>query len=123
MNRMASPETWLQLLAWTKALFEVTKATIDLTATYEKYRKDPETQREAARVSIAFSTYDEEEVDALGKRMSNCRTRFIEEGSGRQRAGCICSVLNDAKDGNGGTLPLIDDWQNIYARLNCGTSK
>ena len=118
---MASPETWLQLLAWTKALFEATKATIDLAATYEKYRNDPATKAEAARASLAFSTFSDEEVDALANRMANCRTRFIKEGSGSQRVECMCSVLNDAKEGNGGTLPKVDDWQNIYAQLNCGT--
>jgi len=118
---MATAETWIELLAWTKALFEATKATIDLTTTVQKYRDDPETKREAVRVSFAFSTFSEEEVDALAKRMSSCRSRFIEEGSGPQRVGCICSVLNDAKEGNGGTLPLVDDWQNIYAQLSCST--
>jgi hypothetical protein len=33
------------------------------------------------------------------------------------------AVLNDAIDGNGGLLPLIDDWQNIYQQLNCNKQK
>jgi hypothetical protein len=117
---MASPQTWLDLLAWTKALFEATKASIDLGATVLKYRSDPETIRESQRVSVAFSTFSEEEVQSLLNRMKGCQDRFIAQGGGLDRARCMCSVLQQAKDGNGGTLPHIDDWQNIYAQMNCG---
>lgn len=116
---MVSPELWLQVLAWTKTLFEATKATIDLEQTYQKYVHDRETMREAQRVSLDFSTYSEAEVDSLLRRLKGCRDRFILEGAGKDRAACICSVLNEARDGNGGLLPLIDDWENIYAQLQC----
>jgi len=119
---MASAQTWLELLAWTKALFESTKAGIDLTTTYLKYRSDPATILESQRVSVAYSTYSEDEVDSLADRMKGCRNRFVAQGGGSDRVRCICSVLQEAKDGNGGTLPLIDDWHNIYAQLGCGTS-
>jgi hypothetical protein len=116
---MASPETWLEVLAWVKTLFEATKATIDLRQTYEHYRRDRETISESERVSVQFSSYSDDEVRALGGRVKGCRDRFIAQGSGADRAKCICSVLNEAKIGNGGTLPLIDDWENIYRTLNC----
>ena len=32
---------------------------------------------------------------------------------------CICSVLNEAKVENGGQLPIIDDWPNMYDQLRC----
>jgi hypothetical protein len=118
---MASAQTWLELLAWTKALFDTTKASIDLTTAYLKYRHDPETIQESQRVSVAFSTYSEEEVKSLLNRMKGCQDRFVAQGGGLDRARCICSVLQEAKDGNGGVLPLIDDWQNIYAQLHCGS--
>lgn len=119
MRRMVSPATWLEILAWTKTLFEATKASIDLASTYRKYSNDPETIIEAQRVSVTFSTYSDQEVEALGERIKGCRDRFIAQGGGADRAQCICSVLNQALEGNGGTLPLIDDWQNIYNTLQC----
>jgi hypothetical protein len=118
---MASPGTWLEVLAWVKTLFEATKATIDLRETYEHYRHDRETIRESERVSVVFSTFSEEEVRALVERVQGCRDRFILQGGGAERAKCICSVLNEAKAGNGGDLPFIDDWENIYRQLNCAS--
>ena len=116
---MGTPEQWLQVLAWTKALFESTKAAIDLGETYEKYFHDPETIRESRRVSLSFSTYTEEEVESLITRLKGCRDRFIQQGGGADRSRCICSVLREAQEGNGGTLPEIDDWENIYRQLRC----
>jgi hypothetical protein len=113
----ASAQTWLDMLAWTKALFETTKATVDVVAIFQKYRNDPETQREAQRVSAVFSTFSEEEVQSLSKRMANCQTQFAVEGNADQRLSCICSVLDTAKTANGGRLPLIDDWQKIHNQL------
>jgi hypothetical protein len=116
---MASSKTWLDLLAWTKALFEATKATVDVVALYKKYSSDPETLNEAQRVSIQFSTFSEEEVTALSTRMSKCQTQFAVEGDPDQRVRCICSVLNTAKKANGDILPNIDDWKNIHSQLKC----
>jgi hypothetical protein len=116
---MVSPEVWLEILAWTKTLFEATKAAIDLDQTYLKYSRDPDVVREAKRVSLTISTYSDEEVEALLHRLKGCRDRFVSQGSGKDRAKCICSVLNEARVGNGGQLPIIDDWQNIYALLRC----
>jgi hypothetical protein len=116
---MASPQLWLEVLAWVKTLFEATKATIDLRATYEKYQRDEETLQEAQRVSVKFSTYSDAEVDSLLRRLKGCRDRFVLQGGGAERAQCICSVLHEAMEGNGGTLPIIDDWQNIYRQLKC----
>lgn len=115
----ASVQTWIDLLAWTKALFEATKATVDVAAVYRKYRSDSETEREAQRVSIQFSTFSEEEIKALSTRMSKCQTQFAVEGDADQRLRCLCSVLGTAKKANGDVLPLIDDWKNIYALLKC----
>jgi hypothetical protein len=116
---MASPQTWLEILAWVKTLFEATKATIDLRATYEKYVKDKDTIRESERVSHDFSTYSDAEVESMLFRLKGCRDRFVSQGGGAERAKCICSVLQEAMEGNGGTLPRIDDWENIFRRLDC----
>ena len=119
---MASPDVWLEILAWVKTLFELTKSTVDLVdleRTHEKYRRDPETIREAERVSVQFQTFSDAEVKSLLDRIQGCRDRFISQGGGADRARCICSVLNEAKEGNGGELPLIDDWRKIYDQLSC----
>lgn len=121
IKKMASPEVWLEVLAWTKALFETTKASIDVFATYRKCHADKDTIQEARRVSTAYSTYSQEEVKALLRRLEGCRDRFIEQGSGQDRAQCLCSVLNEARIGNGGKFPEIDDWSRIYSELNCTT--
>jgi hypothetical protein len=110
---------WLDVLALTKTLFEATKATIDLGSTFEKYRHDRDTIRESQRVSGAFSTYSEPEVESILRRLEGCRDRFISQGSGADRAQCICSVFREVMEGNGGTLPVIDDWENMYRQLKC----
>lgn len=115
---------WLEILSWVKTLFDLTKSTVDLVdleRTHEKYRRDPETIREAQRVSVQFQTFSDAEVKSLLSRIEGCRDRFISQGGGTDRARCICSVLNEAREGNGGELPLIDDWQKIYAQLSCST--
>jgi len=43
------------------------------------------------------------------------------EGMGEARVRCLCSVLNQAKDGNGGELPDIANWKEIYTALKCAT--
>jgi len=116
---MASPQLWLEVLSWVKTLFEATKATIDLRETYEKHRQERDTLREAERVSVKFSSYSNLEVESLLRRLEGCRKRFISQGGGAERAQCVCSVLREAMDGNGGVLPVIDDWQNIYDQLKC----
>jgi hypothetical protein len=118
---MASPEIWLDVLAWTKALFDATKSSIDLYVSYAKYRQDAATISESRRVSAAYSSYSEGELESLLRRLHGCRDRFIEQGGGKDRARCICSVLQEAKEGNGGTLPIVDDWQIIYSQLGCGS--
>jgi hypothetical protein len=120
---MATPEVWLEVLAGTKALFEATKASVDVFAVYRKYREDRDTVREAQRVSVAFSSYSEAEVRALANRLEGCRSRFIAQGGGAERANCVCSVLQKVIEGNGGILPLIDDWRNIYDQLHCGRAR
>lgn len=116
---MGTPDQWLKILALAKALFESTKSAINLEKTFEKYLRDHETIQESQRVSSVFSTYSEAEVEQIFSRLEGCKNRFIDQGSGKERAKCICSVLNETKAGNGGTLPIIDDWENIYRQLGC----
>src|SRR5579862_8198408 len=116
---MASPSAWLDVLSWIKALFDVSTLSADVWLAYEKHHSEPDTRREAQRVSVTFSTYSEREIEAMIQRLENCRDRFIAEGSGKGRNECFCSVLEDFKAGNGGVLPPIDDWKRMYEQM-CG---
>ena len=66
---MADPSKWLEVLAWSKALFESTKGGIDFAATPQKNREDGATIRESERASQSYSsTYSDDELDAILKR-------------------------------------------------------
>jgi hypothetical protein len=116
---MASFGVWLEVLSYVKALFEAITLGADVRELYQKHRTERETIAEAERVSQAFSTYSEQEVEAILERLKACRDRFIKEGSGPARQRCLCNVFRDVIEGNGGTLPHIDDWENIHRQLNC----
>lgn len=116
---MASFQTWLELLSYAKALYEAIRFGLDLSQQYEKHRNEKDTIAEARRVSEVYSTYSEEEIQAIFARLRACQDRFIREGDGGARQRCYCQVFRDVIEGNGGTLPTIDDWQNIYRQMNC----
>jgi hypothetical protein len=116
---MASPQAWLEVLAWTKALFDFVTSSANLYDAYERHKGESDTQKEALRVSEVFSSFSDEEVNAMEERLKGCRDRFIEQGGGADRARCICSVLNEVSKGNGGVLPDIDDWKHFFATLKC----
>jgi hypothetical protein len=117
---MASVLTWLEVLAGFKALYDLLKFGSDYSTSHLKHRQDPHTIAEARRVSQIFST-SSDEMQALIEKIEECRVRIISEGSAKDRAGCLCSVFNEIKAGNGGGLPFIDDWQHMYDELGCGS--
>lgn len=86
---------------------------------FSEYLRSPNIEREAEMLRLALMTYSEEEVEEIEDRIEGCRNRFIREGSGERRARCLCSVLTDVKDGNGGDIPDIDSWGEIYEQLKC----
>ena len=116
---MASVHTWLEVLSYTKALFEGVTLGADVLKQYRKHRNERDTIAEAERVSQVYSTYSEEEVQAILDRLKACQDRFIQEGGGSARKRCLCNVFKDVIEGNGGKLPQIDNWENIYSQLNC----
>lgn len=116
---MASPEAWLTLLATIKAAYSAAREGADFTSKLRHYLDDEATNRESRRVSSAYSTYNEEEIRSIARRLRECAERFAREGDGEQRVRCICSALNDARLGNGGELPAADDWENYYRQLRC----
>jgi|SRR5579864_1316944 len=117
---MASPQLWLEVLSLMKALFDAAKSGEDVFESYRKHRQEKDTIQESQRVSVAFSSYSDKEVKSILSRLEGCRDRFIKQGGGEDRAVCVCSVLNEVKKGNGGQLPRIDDWENMYRQLGCG---
>jgi len=117
---MATPLNWIEALAGFKALYDLVKFGADYTKSLIAHRKEPATIREAQRVSAAYSTYSDREVEEIIKKIEGCRDRFISQGSGKDRARCLCSIFDEIKGGNGGTLPNIDAWRDMYDQLNCG---
>jgi hypothetical protein len=116
---LASPQIWLQLLATIKAVAESVTSTIDVGTNINRYLSDSETIQESRRISRVFSTYSDDEVNAIARRLDECRRRFIAEGDGEQRRKCMCNALTDLKAGNGGQLPHADHWYEYWEQLRC----
>lgn len=116
---MASFALWLEVLSWTKALFEAVTLGADVREQVRKHRQEKDTIAEAQRASVAFSTYSDAEVEAILNRLKHCEADFIATTDGAARHRCLCHVFAQIIAGNGGTLPIIDDWQNIFRTLNC----
>jgi len=116
---MASFHVWLEVLSYVKSLFEAITLGVDVEKAYVQHRAEQATITEARRVSRVYSTYSDAEIEAILKRLKRCAERFVAEGSGQGRKDCLCSVFKDVIDGNGGSLPHIDDWDNIFRQLNC----
>ena len=117
---MAGPLLWLEALAGFKALYDLVKSGADYAKSYQMHRQESATIAESQRVSEAYSTYSDREIQELIRKVEGCRDRFIKQGSGADRARCLCSIFNEIRDGNGGKLPAIDDWRRMYNELNCG---
>jgi hypothetical protein len=118
---MASIFLWLEALAGLHALYDVIKVGANFATSVARYLSDPAIRSEA-EVAASQSTYSDEEVREVIKRIDGCRRRFIEQGGGKDRARCFCSILNEIKDGNGGTLPDFGSWREMYDQLQCGVS-
>lgn len=85
---------------------------------FRRRLKDPTLPQKALTLQNTYSTYSDREVEAIKKRIEGCRDRFIKEGAGEGRKTCLCSVLQDVKDGNGGSIP-VDEWEKTYEKLGC----
>ncbi|MER8734234.1 hypothetical protein NKH28_31300 [Mesorhizobium sp. M1227] len=64
-----------------------------------------------------FSSYDDREVKAIERRLLDCRSRFIRDGSGRDRKSCLCSILKEVQSGNNGLPPGV--WSDLAHTLGC----
>ena len=116
---MASPLLWLEALAGLKALYDVLEFGVDYTVAFAKHRAEADTISEANRAASLLSTYSDAEVEELLRKIEGCRSRFIEQGGGADRARCLCSIFREIRDGNGGDLPNVDDWQRMFNQLKC----
>jgi hypothetical protein len=114
---MASPQTWLEVLSWVKALFDVSTLSAEAYSAYRRRRNEPDTRRAAELASVRYSTFSDRELEAIASRLEACRDRFVVEGSGTQRNKCFCNVFKDLIDGNGGVLPDVDDWRRICSQM------
>jgi hypothetical protein len=117
---MATALTWIEALAGFKALYDLIKSGADYAQSVRRHRTEPDTITEANRVSRVFSTYSDREIQELVNKIEGCRDRFISQGSGKDRARCLCSIFQEIMHGNGGQLPTIDAWQQMYDELKCG---
>lgn len=110
---------WASIAAIVSAMCDVISTGRDtFQAFFDRRISAPDINSRAAALQAAMSTYSDEEVEAIRNRILGCRQRFVAEGSGQQRKTCLCSVLQDVKDGNGGTIPF-GDWANVYDTLGC----
>ena len=116
---MANYFLWLEALAGLKALYDLSEGAVDYAANLTRHREERATQEAARRASVAYSTYSDAEIEAILKRIEGCRQRFITQGGGDDRKACLCSIFKEIAAGNGGTLPQVDDWENMFRRLNC----
>lgn len=118
---MLTLDQFAALAAIISAMADVYTVGRDTFSDYlERRRSAPDYRQKGEALQKALSTYSDQEIDAIKDRIENCRERFIREGSGEQRKTCLCSVLNDVKDGNGGVMP-VSEWDEIYNQLNCAT--
>jgi hypothetical protein len=120
---MANPLLWLEALAGMKALFDLVEGAPDYYRSYTRHREERATIEAARRASLSFSTYSDRELEDLIRRIEGCRDRFIEQNAGQDRSRCLCNILNQIKDGNGGELPEVDAWREMYAQLKCSRVK
>jgi hypothetical protein len=116
---VASQSFWLKLLATMKAAVSAVTDEADFGHELARYLSDSATIQESQRVSRDFTTYTDEQVRIMTSRLQACHDQFVQDGSPDQRVRCICEILNEARIGNGGRLPQIDDWPRFYRVLGC----
>ena len=116
---MGSVSTWVDILAGIRALYDLVKFGSDYQTGFLKYRSEIEVYREAERVSQMFYT-SSGEIWTLMRDLEACGAR-ITQGKAEDPARCLCSIFNNIKAGNSGTLPPIAHWKTIYDELGCGS--
>lgn len=81
----------------------------------------PDFEARGKQLQHALQTYSDDEIAAIKERLAHCAAQFIAEGNGKARRTCLCSVLTNVKDGNGGELPF-PDWEDLYRQMKCAAA-
>ena len=115
---MGSVTDWHEILAGIRALYDLVKFDSDYQTSFLKYRSEIKVYREAQRVAGIFHS-SRNEIDALVSDIGACRHRLESQGSGNDRSRCLCRILSSIKEGNGGSIPPIDEWERMHAELGC----
>jgi|APSaa5957512535_1039671.scaffolds.fasta_scaffold314016_1 hypothetical protein len=110
---------WALLVASISAMAESISAGVGFYEMLQKHKSDPKLPQKAAILREALSTYSEDEVESIQDNLNHCQEQFKATGNGPGRVQCFCFVLRNVKDGNGGTMPDIDNWQAVYEQLGC----
>lgn len=117
---MVTLEQASQLAAIVSAMADVYTVGRETFASYLRARQsDANYEAAGERLLVALGSYNDREVNRIKARIEGCRDRFIAEGGGSDRKDCLCSVLREVRDGNGGTLP-DKGWQKTFEVLGCG---
>ena len=121
---MADLLLWLETIATVKAIWEITKdiptrfASLDEAIVY--YKNDPQTREDAEQAILKYrNTYPDDVIKDIGERLRRCDDRFKETNDGDDRVRCVCTVLRNTAKGNGGHMPDISNWPEIFDQLNC----
>lgn len=125
---MADFLLWLETIATVKAIYELTKdiparfGSLDETIAY--YKKDPKTRQDAEQAVEKYrNTYPDDVLKDIAERLRRCDDRFKETNDGEDRVRCICTVLRNTAAGNGGDMPDVSDWPDIFEQLKCKKDK
>jgi hypothetical protein len=70
---MASVGAWLEVLSYIKAFVDASTLSVDFRKAYQRHRAEPETQAAARLASARYSTYSDDELEAISQRLQNSR--------------------------------------------------
>jgi hypothetical protein len=113
---MPMPLPIFEIAAQIATIFSAIASAAQLRISYKEALKRVDDNIVDIQARVLVSTYSDDELQAIHRRISSCRDRFIAEGDGKARVSCMCQVLKDAIDGNGGSAPL-PEWEEMFKKL------
>ena len=66
---MASPQIWLEVISWIKALVDVSSLSSEAYSAYRRHRAEPDTRLDAEIASAKYSTFSDKELAAIASRL------------------------------------------------------
>ena len=92
--------------------------TVDSNAIREEIPPDIVVESsEFVLVALTLNTYDDAEIRSIRNRLAKCRDDFERTLNGCERCKCICRVLRQVVNGNGGALPNVKGWNETFDQL------